>query len=135
MLAKLPVKVASLQKLISNAIIFLEFRDTQDVKPGNSGEVAPPGCHVARYQASGKKHRYWYYQLRATEAIFPKTNTEHEFSRYQHLGKAGSVPHIDGVQAVVRRGQIEVLTQAIEALKESWLDLYSNEKKAGHRVE
>lgn len=100
-----------------------------------SGEVAPPGCHVARYQASGKKHRYWYYQLRATEAIFPKTNTEHEFSRYQHLGKAGSVAHIDGVQAVVRRGQIEVLTQAIEALKESWLDLYSNEKKAGHRVE
>ena len=71
----------------------------------------------------------------ATEAIFPKTNKEHEFSRYQHLGKAGSVPHIDGVQAVVRRGQIEVLTQAIEALKESWLDLYSNEKKAGHRVE
>ena len=117
---------------ISEAIYYLEQLRSQIV---DSGEVAPPGCHVARYQAKGNKHRYWYYQLRATEAIFPKTHKPQEFSRYQHLGKAGSAPHIDGVLAVVRRGQIEILTQAIEGLKESWSDLYSHEKKAGHRVE
>ena len=37
--------------------------------------------------------------------------------------------------AVVRRVQINELTQAIEGLQESWLDLYSNEEKVGHRVE
>jgi hypothetical protein len=75
-----------------------------------SGEVAPPGCYVARYQARGQKYHYWYSQLRATEAIFPKTNSENEYSRFQHLGKAGSQAHIDGVLAVVRRVQIDELT-------------------------
>ena len=100
-----------------------------------SGVVAPPGCYVARYQAKGQKHRYWYYQLKAQTAIFPKTNSENEYSRFQHLGKAGSQAHIDGVRAVVRRVQIDGLTQAIEGLKESWLDLYSDEQKVGHRVD
>ena len=54
-----------------------------------NGEIAPTGCYVARYQARGQKHRYWYYQLKASEAIFPKTNQDNEYSRYQHLGKAG----------------------------------------------
>lgn len=49
-------------------------------------------------------------------------------------GKAGSEAHIDGVLAVVRRNQIDELTRAIETLKESWLDLYSDEEKVGHRV-
>ena len=62
-----------------------------------SGVVAPPGCSIARYQAKGTKHHYWYYQLRANRAIFPKTNKENEYSRFQHLGKAGSQAHIDGV--------------------------------------
>ncbi len=76
----------------------------------------------------------WYYQLRATRAIFPKTNQENEYSRFQHLGKAGSQAHIDGVLSVVRRNQIDAYTQAIETLKESWLDLYNDEEKVGHRV-
>ncbi|MCU0532637.1 MAG: hypothetical protein MUD14_01825 [Hydrococcus sp. Prado102] len=99
------------------------------------GSLAPQGCYVARYQARGQKHRYWYYQLKATSAIFPKTNKDHEDSRFQHLGKAGSQAHIDGVLAVVRRVQIDELTKAIEGLKESWLDLYSDDEKAGHRAE
>ncbi len=101
----------------------------------NSGVVAPPGCYVARYQARGAQHHYWYYQLKAPTAIFPKTKSENEYSRFQHLGKAGSQAHIDGVLAVVRRVQIDGLTQAIEGLKESWLDLYSDEQKVGHRVD
>ena len=100
-----------------------------------AGVVAPPGCYVARYQAKGAKHHYWYYQLKATTAIFPKTNKKNEYSRFQHLGKAGSQAHIDGVLAVVRRVQIDELTKAIDGLNESWSDLYSNEEKVGHRVE
>ena len=90
---------------------------------------------MARYQARGQKYRYWYYQLKASSAIFPKTNKENEYSRFQHLGKAGSEAHIDGVLAVVRRNQIDELTRAIESLKESWLDLYSDQETCGHRVE
>jgi len=26
------------------------------------GDLAPNGCYIARYQARGQKHRYWYYQ-------------------------------------------------------------------------
>ena len=100
-----------------------------------SGVVAPPGCYVARYQAQGAKHRYWYYQLKAQTAIFPKTNRDWEYSRFQHLGKAGSQAHIDGVLAVVRRAQIDELTKTIDGLQESWSDLYSKEEKVGHRVE
>ena len=99
------------------------------------GDLAPSGCYIARYQARGQKHRYWYYQLKSKEAIFPKTSVHNEYSRFQHLGKAGTTAHIDGVLAVVRRVQFDELTQAIEGLKESWLDLYSDEEKVGHRVE
>ncbi len=98
------------------------------------GEIAPPNCHVARYQAQGSKYRYYYYQLKAEKAIFPKAKKEGEFSRYQHLGKAGSAEHISSVLAVVRRVQIEELIKAIDGLKESWSDLYSDEKKVGNRV-
>ena len=100
-----------------------------------AGIVAPPGCYVARYQAKGQKHHYWYYQLKAQRAIFPKSQKENEYSRYQHLGKAGSEAHINGVLAVIRRVQIDELTKAIDGLKDSWSDLYSNEEKVGHRVE
>ena len=100
-----------------------------------SGWVAPPDCHIARYQAKGAKYHYWYYQLRASSAVFPKANNKGEFSRFRHLGKAGSQAHIDGVNAVIRRAKIEHLTSAIEALYESCLDLYPDEEKAGHRVE
>jgi hypothetical protein len=62
-------------------------------------------------------------------------NQENEYSRFQHLGKAGSQAHIDGVLAVVKRNQIDELTRAIELLRESFLDLYSDEDKAGHRVQ
>jgi hypothetical protein len=116
---------------IRTAIALLE---SKKFEIENNESVAPVGCYVARYQARGQKHRYWYYQLRATRAIFPKTNQENEYSRFQHLGKAGSQAHIDGVLSVVRRNQIDAYTQAIETLKESWLDLYNDEEKVGHRV-
>ncbi len=116
---------------IRTTIALLEFKKSEIER---NELVAPVGCYVARYQARGQKHRYWYYQLRASSAIFPKTNKENEYSRFQHLGKAGSEAHIDGVLAVVRRNQIDELTRAIETLKESFNDLYSDEEKVGHRV-
>ncbi len=99
------------------------------------GWVAPNDCYIVRYQAKGAKYHYWYYQLKATSAVFPKANKKGEFSRFKHLGKAGSQAHIDGVNAVIRRSKIDQLTSAIEALYESWLDLYPDEEKPGHRVE
>jgi hypothetical protein len=99
------------------------------------GLLAERGVKVARYRAKGTKNRYWYYQLTAEKAIFPKAKKEKEFSRYQHLGVAGSEAHINAVLSVVRRKQIEELTKAIDDLKKSWSDLYSNEKKVGNRAD
>ena len=90
---------------------------------------------MVRYTARGRKNRYWYYQLKADKAIFPQVKKAHEFSRYQHLGKAGSEAHVEAILAHVRRVQIEELTKAIDGLKESWSDLYSDEKKVGNRVD
>lgn len=125
------LEISQRAERIQQTIALLE---SQKAELERNQVVAPLGTYVARYQARGQKHRYWYYQLRASSAIFPKTSKVNEYSRFQHLGKAGSEAHIDGVLAVVRRNQIDELARAIEALKESFLDLYSDEDQAGHRV-
>jgi hypothetical protein len=126
------LEISQRAERIKQAIAYLESQKAEIEK---NQLIAPVGSYLARYQARGQKYRYWYYQLKASSAIFPKTNKENEYSRFQHLGKAGSEAHIDGVLAVVRRNQIDELTRAIESLKESWLDLYSDEETCGHRVE
>jgi hypothetical protein len=126
------LEISQRAERIKQAIVYLESQKAEIEK---NQLIAPVGSYLARYQARGQKYRYWYYQLKASSAIFPKTNKENEYSRFQHLGKAGSEAHIDGVLAVVRRNQIDELTRAIESLKESWLDLYSDQETCGHRVE
>lgn len=126
------LEISDRAERIEQAINYLEKKIAQ---LETEGEVAPIGCYVARYQAKGKKHRYWYYQLKAQKAIFPKAKKTDEFSRYQHLGKAGNEAHINAILSVVRRVQIEELKSAIDGLKESWSDLYSDEKKVGNRVD
>jgi hypothetical protein len=126
------LEISQRPERIKQAIVYLESQKAEIEK---NQLIAPVGSYLARYQARGQKYRYWYYQLKASSAIFPKTNKENEYSRFQHLGKAGSEAHIDGVLAVVRRNQIDELTRAIESLKESWLDLYSDQETCGHRVE
>jgi hypothetical protein len=91
-----------------------------------SGEVAPPGCHLARYQARGQYKAYWYYKLQAVEPIFTSKKGQGKPSRYKHLGAAGTSAHVDGVMMVIRRVQIDELQKSIDALKESWSDLYSD---------
>ncbi|MEC4894170.1 MAG: hypothetical protein SAL07_13575 [Oscillatoria sp. PMC 1051.18] len=60
-----------------------------------SGEVAPKGCHLARYQARGQYKAYWYYKLQADTPVFPSKKGQGQLSRYQHLGAAGTQAHTD----------------------------------------
>jgi hypothetical protein len=95
-----------------------------------SGEVAPPGCCVLRYQAHSPSGTYWYYKLHAQSPIFP-TRLPDKLSKYKHLGKAGSPAHIDAVMQVARRTQIQHLQSYIDSLRLNWADLYEGllEKK------
>ncbi len=92
------------------------------------GEVAPPGCWIVRYQARGRKSRYWYYKLHSTEEIFP-TRDPRKKSRYKHLGKAGSSAYLEGVAQVLRRTQIDGLSRAIQTLKSGLMDLADEAEK------
>ena len=107
-------------ELLQQAIATLQLQ-IQQIKA--SGEVAPPNCCVLRYQARSSSGTYWYYKLHATEPIFP-TRTHGKFSKYKHLGKAGSPAHIDAVMQVAKRTQIQYLQSCIDSLRLSWADLY-----------
>jgi hypothetical protein len=89
-----------------------------------SGEVAPKGCYLARYQARGQYKAYWYYKLQAKQPIFTSKKGQGKPSRYKHLGAAGTEAHVDGVLMVIRRVQIDELQKSIDALRDSWSDLY-----------
>lgn len=82
-----------------------------------------------RYQARGRKGAYWYYKLQASVAIFPKKNNPQEFSKYKHLGKAGSLAYLDTVEQLARRTRIESLQQAIGTLKLGLSDLTEEASK------
>jgi hypothetical protein len=91
-----------------------------------SGKVAPTGCHLARYQARGQYKAYWYYKLQAKMPIFSSKKEQGKLSRYKHLGAAGTKSHVEGVMMVIRRNQIDELQKSIDALRDSWSDLYSD---------
>ena len=88
-----------------------------------TGVVAPPGCHVIRYQVRRNQKIYWYYKLQAAEPIFPTAKNSDKKSKYLYLGKAGSSAHLDAVEQVTRRGLIEELQRVLNALSESYLDV------------
>ncbi len=90
----------------------------------DSGEVAPKGCYVARYQVRQRQKVYWYYKLQATDAIFEQATDSEKKSKYKHLGRAGSEEHIAAVMQVMRRTQIDELERTINSLANSLLDLY-----------
>ena len=87
-----------------------------------TGEIAPPGCCVLRYQARGSDRTYWYYKLHATDPIFPTKSGK--MSKYKHLGKGGSPAQIEALMQVTRRSQIEGLQRTLAALHQCWSDLY-----------
>ena len=86
-----------------------------------TGDIAPPKCYVLRYQARGKDKTYYYYKLHASLPVFT-TNAGNK-SKYKHLGKAGTVAHVEAVMDVARRSQIDSLQRAVDSLTESWQDL------------
>ncbi len=94
-----------------------------------SSSVAPPECWVKRYQAQGAKSRYWYYKLHASEAIFPSRKKKGSYSKYRHLGKAGSSSHVAAVMEIAQRGQIESLKRAIDSLLSSLSDVAPDVRK------
>lgn len=117
--------IISRAELLQQAIATLQL-SIQQIQA--SGEVAPPGCCVLRYQARGKRGTYWYYKLQATEPIFPTTQPD-KLSKYKHLGKAGSPAHINAVISVARRTQIDYLTSCINSISQNWMDLYDSLKE------
>ena len=93
-----------------------------------TGLVAPPGCWIVRYLAKGKRGAYWYYKLQATEAIFP-TKTKGKYTKYKHLGKAGSKAYLMAVEQVATRAKIEGLRRAIDTLLQGSADLMEEAEK------
>jgi hypothetical protein len=93
-----------------------------------TGLVAPSGCWIVRYLAKGKKSAYWYYKLQASEAIFP-TKTKGKYTKYKHLGKAGSKAYLSAVEQVATRAKIEGLQRAIDTLLQGSADLIDEAKK------
>jgi hypothetical protein len=92
------------------------------------GQIAPPGCWIARYLAKGRKGVYWYYKLQATSPIF-LTKTDGKLSRYKHLGKPGSPAYLDAIEQITARAKIEALDRSIETLKQSLKDLVQETSK------
>lgn len=92
-------------------------------KTSSEGEVAPPHCHVIRYQTKQNQKIYWYYKLQAAEPIFPTASDSNKKSKYLYLGKAGSEAHLEAVAQVTRRGLINELERVINSLHESYLDV------------
>lgn len=88
-----------------------------------SGQVAPYGCVVSRYQVRQQQKIYWYYKLQAQKPTFPKANDNKTLSKYKHLGKAGSEAHITAVMQVVRRAQIDEIQRNIDTLTQGLLDV------------
>ncbi len=89
----------------------------------SSGEVAPLGAWVARYQVRQPHKTYWYYKLQTPDPKFRCSTQKKKLSKYLHLGKAGSQAHIEAVMSVVRRTMLNELTKMIENLKQNLLDI------------
>ena len=85
-------------------------------------DLAPVDSWVARYQVRQPKKTYWYYKLQAQVPSFPRAEKPEKLSKYKHLGKAGSQAHVEAILAVCRRGKIEQLQRAIDALIQALQD-------------
>ena len=68
-------KINRAERLL-NTIAALE-QQIKDISA--SGEVAPTGCHLARYQARGQYKAYWYYKLQAKDQSFPRKKSQGNF--------------------------------------------------------
>ena len=110
-------------------VVFLKERLEQEIQTILAGgKVAPSGCWIVRYLATGRKEKYWYYKLQANKSIFP-TKTDGKLSRYKHLGKAGSKAYLEAVEQILQRAKIEAIDRSLETLKQGLKDLVEETSK------
>lgn len=116
-------RIARLTQTIAEIESYLQFFD-------DKGEQAENGCWVARYQVRQKNKIYWYYKLQADRPIFEQKNGA-SLSKYQHLGKAGTIAHVDAVMGVLRRTIVAELQSTIVSLKSCLVDIaYDDEQES-----
>ena len=116
-------RIQRLTEAITEIESYLQFFD-------DKGQQADSGCWVVRYQVKQKDKIYWYYKLQADREIFEQKNGE-SFSKYQHLGKAGTIAHVDAVMGVLRRTMVTELQSTIVSLKSCAVDIaYDEEHKS-----
>ncbi len=116
-------RIQRLTSAIAEIKSYLQFFD-------DKGQQADSGCWVVRYQVKQKDKIYWYYKLQADREIFEQKNGE-SFSKYQHLGKAGTIAHVDAVMGVLRRTMVTELQSTIVSLKSCAVDIaYEEEHKS-----
>ncbi len=73
---------------------------------------------------------YWYYKLQADRPIFEQKNRQC-LSKYQHLGKAGTIAYVDAVMGVLRRTIVTELQSTISSLKSCLVDIvYDGEQES-----
>lgn len=87
----------------------------------STGELAPKGAWIVRYQARGRGGTYWYYKWQSHEAIF--LTKEGKKSCHKYIGKAGNPAFLKAVEMLVRRTKIEGLEQALHTLELGLSDL------------
>ncbi len=109
-------RITRLQSAIASLETYQNFFNRQ-------GELAPEDAWVARYQVRQPQKAYWYYKLQASVPTFTTTGKTSKFSKYKHLGKAGSEAHVEAVMGVTRRTIVEQLQKTIDSLKNSLLDI------------
>ena len=86
-----------------------------------SGEIAPPGCWIVRYQARETGGAYWYYKWQSHDPIF--VTKEGKSSCHKYIGKAGSPAFLKAVDMVMRRTKIEGLQQSLYTVELALSDL------------
>ncbi|MBW4505572.1 MAG: hypothetical protein KME64_03545 [Scytonematopsis contorta HA4267-MV1] len=123
-----PSGIQDLATRTDNLVSMIERLEKEIKEIKASGIVAPGGCWIVRYLAKGRRSAYWYYKLQASEEIFP-TKAEGKYTKYKHLGKAGSKAYLKAVEQVVARAKIEGLQRAIDILIQGSADLMEEAKK------
>lgn len=117
-------RVAKVQSLIDE--ISREIENIQENSP-----VALPTCSIVRFRAKGKGGAYWYYKWQSPQPIFVTKNGNS--SRYQYIGKAGSIAFLEAVEMLRNRTSISALEQVLHTLELARLDLVEEAARINER--
>jgi TolA-binding protein len=90
-------------------------------------KVAFPTSSIVRFRAKGKGGAYWYYKWQSPQPIFVTKGGNP--SRYQYIGKAGSLAFLEAVEMLRNRTSISALEQVLRTLELARLDLVEEANK------